>query len=244
MASVRWPAKLAIGLAAAILLLIGLAAAAGFFDRDAETVFGRPDGGPRPLAAVLFSGDMGLRFGMGPHIVRALAKHDVPVLGISSPSAFGAHRSQAQVEAIVAGAIRDAIVKTGARQVVMIGQSFGADMVRVGLSALAPELRDRVAAVVLVVPGRDAWFRADPSGIAYHAAPDAGPGSPRALAWAPLVCIKGAAERDSLCPLLDGPDLRAITLPGGHFLRNDHALLVGTILGALRPTLVEAGAPV
>lgn len=237
MASLRWPAKLGAGFAAAILLLIGLAGAAGFFDRDAETVFVPPGNGQRALAAVLFSGDMGLRFGMGPYIVRALARHDVPVLGVSSPSAFGAHKSRAEVEAIVAGAIRDAVVKTGAQRVVMIGQSFGADIVRVGLAALNPALRGRIAAVVLVVPGRDAWFRADPSGIAYRATPDAGPENPRALAWAPVLCIKGAAERDSLCPLLDGPDLRAITLPGGHFLRNDHALLVGTIMGALRPVL-------
>lgn len=244
MASIRWPARITIGAGVLALLALGLAAAAGFFDRDPEEIFDARDGGPRPLAAVLFSGDMGLRFGVGPYIAKALARHDVPVLGISSPGAFGTRRSRAAIDAIVAGAIHDAMARAGASRVIVAGQSFGADMVRVGLADLPPEQRAKVAAIVLVVPGQTAFFRADPSGLTYRGAPDAGPGPPDALDWAPVVCVRGVAEKDSLCPLLRGSRLRAITLPGGHFLHRDHALVVGTVMGALRPLLPEeAGRP-
>lgn len=243
MASIRWPARIAIGIVVLALLVLGVAAAAGFFDRDSERMFDARGSGRHPLAAILFSGDMGFRFGMDSYVARALAQRGVPVLGISSPSAFGTRKTRAEVDAIVAGAIHDAMARTGAQRVVMIGQSFGADMVRVGLTDLPAAARHEVAAIVLIVPGENAFFRADPSGITYRRAPDAGPGAADALAWAPLVCIHGEKERDSLCPLLHGGTLQSFALPGGHFLRRDHALLVKTVIGALRPVLADAGRP-
>ncbi|MET0307636.1 MAG: AcvB/VirJ family lysyl-phosphatidylglycerol hydrolase [Sphingomonas sp.] len=222
-------------LAGAILILYALA---GFFDRDPVHVFGMEDG-PKPVAAVYFSGDMGLRFGMGPYIADALAKAGVPVLGMSSSTAFARHRSQEEVDAIFAKAVRDTLTRTGAKRLIVLGQSFGADMVRVGLVSLPPDLRARIAAVVLVVPGETAYFRADPSNIAYHGTPDADASGARKLDWVPITCIRGALEPDSLCPLMLTPNVRRIVLPGGHFLQNDHDLLVRTVFAALG-TLIPA----
>jgi type IV secretory pathway VirJ component len=98
-------------------------------------------------------------------------------------------------------------------------------------------LKPKVAAIVLVVPGSSAWFRADPTGLAYLSASDEGPQSASRLNWAPLICIHGSLETDSLCPLIHGPNLRSVTLPGGHFLRRDHDLLVNTILRQLKPII-------
>lgn len=230
-----WTALVAAFLAGAILILY---ATAGFFDRDPIHLFGM-EGGNKPVAAVYFSGDMGLRFGMGPYVADALAKAGVPVLGVSSSTAFARHRSREEVDAVVANAIRDTLARTGAQKIVVLGQSFGADMVRVGLVSLPADLRARIAAVVLVVPGETAYFRADPTNIAYTGTPDADASSARRLDWVPLTCIWGVAETDSLCPLLLSPNVRRVPLPGGHFLRNDHDLLVRTIFSALG-TLVPA----
>jgi type IV secretory pathway VirJ component len=233
-----WSALVAAILAGAILILYALA---GFFDRDPIHVFGM-EGGRKPVAAVYFSGDMGLRFGMGPYVADALAKAGVPVLGVSSSTAFARRRSPEEVNAIFANAIRETLARTGARKVVVMGQSFGADMVRVGLVSLPADLRARIAAVVLVVPGETAFFRADPSNITYQGTPDADASSARTLDWVPITCIRGAAETDSLCPLMLTANVRRIDLPGGHFLRNDHDLLVRTIfaaLGALIPSPME-----
>lgn len=224
-----WAALIFAVLAGAILILY---ASAGFFDRDPIHLFGMEDG-RKPVAAVYFSGDMGLRFGMGPYVADALVKAGVPVLGVSSSTAFATHRSREEVDALVTNAIRDTLKRTGAERLVVIGQSFGSDMVRVGLVSLPPDLRARIAAVVLVVPGERAYFRADPMNIAYHGTPDADASSARKLDWVPLTCIQGAAETDSLCPLMLTPNVRRIALPGGHFLRNDHDLLVRTIFAAL-----------
>lgn len=225
--------------AGGLLLAAGLAVAAfaGFFDRDPIHLFG-VGGRPAPVAAVYFSGDMGLRFGMGPHVAAALTARHIPVLGVSSSTAFAAHRSQAEVDAIVAGSVREALARTGAARIAVMGQSFGSDMLVAGLGALPPDLRARVAAIVLVVPARTIYFRADPSGFSYRGTPDAdGPAHARGLTWAPLVCIYGDKEADSLCPALPRAAAKVIALPGGHFLRNDPARLIATIFAALDPIL-------
>lgn len=226
----------AIGFALLVAAALAFLLVAGFFDRDPERMFGTKADAPQTVG-VLFSGDMGLRLGMGPHIGDALAKAGIPVLGLSSSTEFATHKTRAQVDALVAQSLRHALMRTGAHQAVLIGQSFGADILRVGLVSLPPDLRDRVVAAVLIVPGSDAYFRADPTGLAYRETPDAGPGEAARLNWLPVICIRGAQEPDSLCPLLHGPNIRALTLPGGHLLNKDHELLTRTILEQLQPIL-------
>ena len=57
-------------------------------------------------------------------------------VGVSSPVTFGSRRTRAEADAIVANAIRTAMARTGAERVLLMGQSFGADIV----SAIAPDL--------------------------------------------------------------------------------------------------------
>jgi type IV secretory pathway VirJ component len=237
-----WTGAAGVALAILAILVASLYASAGFFDRDPIRMYGME--GPRKrVAAVYFSGDMGLRFGMGPHVATGLAKAGVPVLGVSSSTAFASHRTRTQTDAIVADAIRQTLQRTGADRVVVLGQSFGADIARVGLADLPQALRAKVAAAVLVVPGRTAYFRADPSGLSYRGTPDADASEAQRLRWLPVTCIHGAAEVDTLCPALTMPNIRRIALPGGHFLRNDHALLLRTIMDALGPLLTSPEKP-
>jgi type IV secretory pathway VirJ component len=177
---------------------------------------------------------MGLRFGMGPKVAPALAARGMPVLGISSAVNFAARRTRAELDAILAGAIRTALARTGAGKVVLIGQSFGADMIATAAPDLPAALRKKVAAISLVVPSRTVFFRADPTGITYLGTPDARPARKmRELDWAPVICIYGVRESDSLCPALGSPSARVIALPGGHFLDRDDKLLVATMVSAL-----------
>lgn len=235
--------RIGIGLLlAGLLVLLGLAAPAlHLIDSQSIRVF---EGKKHPgVVAVYLSGDMGLRFGMGSKVVPALAAHGIPVFGISSPVNFGIRRSRAQADAIVADAIRTALARTGARRVILMGQSFGADIVSAIAPDLPADLRARVAAINVVVPAQTVFFRSDPTGILYHGTPDAYPAAGlRALRWAPVICIHGVEERESLCPLLRGSGARVVGLPGGHFLRNDDQLLIATILATLRaadPTILK-----
>ncbi|MGY4396631.1 type IV secretory pathway VirJ component [Sphingomonas sp. UYAg733] len=219
-----------------LVTLAVVAWAAGFFDNDPDRFFASPGNGRVPVAALYMSGDMGLRFGMGASVAHALAESHVPVLGINSPSIFATHRTAADVDAIVAKSVRDTMTRTGADRVILIGQSFGSDILGIGAASLPPELRSHIAAIVLVVPGQGVYFRADPTGFAYRGTPDADPvAAAKSIAWAPLFCIHGEQETDSLCPSLKGGHAQVIALPGGHFLHRDEQRLITTIFAALRP---------
>ncbi|QNQ07718.1 AcvB/VirJ family lysyl-phosphatidylglycerol hydrolase [Sphingomonas alpina] len=234
----RRPILRPILIVAATILVIGSAVAwaAGFFDSDPDHFFGSAAKGPVPVAALYMSGDMGLRFGMGSGVSHALAIRRIPVLGISSPALFAIHRTPVEVDAIVARGVRDVVARTGAERVILIGQSFGADVLGTGAAALPSDLRRRIAAIVLVVPGQGVFYRADPTGFAYRGTPDADPvAAAKSIGWAPYVCIYGEQETDSLCPRLKGTSARVIALPGGHFLHRDEPRLIATIIASLRP---------
>ena len=235
----RWPRI--VGCAALVAVALGIVAAlGGFFDRDPIHVLA-PEGPAKPVAALYFSGDMGLRFGMGPYTSAALARRGIAVTGFSSPAFFAAHRTRAEVDAVVAAAVRQAMARTGRDRLVLIGQSYGADILQTGLAALPADLRPHVAAVVLVVPGDTVFFRADPSGLAYHGIPDSrGASTVNAIRWAPLTCIYGAAETDSLCPAVRLPRATLIRMPGGHFLARDSDGLVGHVVDAIRRAVPAA----
>ncbi|MES2059108.1 MAG: AcvB/VirJ family lysyl-phosphatidylglycerol hydrolase [Pseudomonadota bacterium] len=225
-------------LVAGVILAIGCAVAwaAGFFDSDPDHFFASPAKGTVPVAALYMSGDMGLHFGMGSGVSNALAARHIPVLGISSPALFARHRTRAEVDAIVAHAVRDVLARTSAARIILIGQSFGADVLGTGAAALPPDLRRRIAAIVLVVPGQSVFYRADPTGFAYRGTPDADPiTAAKSIDWAPFVCIHGEQETDSLCPHLKGTSARVIALPGGHYLHRDEPKLLATIVATLRP---------
>jgi len=238
----HWKLWTALLVAVAAGAVLALYAAAGFFDSDPFHLFGM--GGPRkPVAALFFSGDMGLRFGMGPYVATALADAGVPVLGVSSSTAFARHRSREEVDAIVADAIRDTLTRTGAEKIVVLGQSFGADMLQVGLPSLPADLRAKVAMVALVVPGDTVDYSASPSELFSWQAPDARAlPTARQLDWVPVLCIHGVYETDSLCPLMTMNNVTRVGLPGGHPLRRDADRLYATIADAMARTLPKVQA--
>lgn len=208
-------------------------AAAGYFDRDPYHLY--PAQPPaRDVAVVNVSGDMGLRFLLGASTSRGLTEHHVPVLGVSSPAVFRTRRTRAEVDAFVADVVRNAVARTGRRRVVVMGQSYGADIVQTGLAHLPADLRAHVAAIVLILPGDAVFFRADPTGWAYDGTPDSvGKDTGNTLTWAPLTCIYGQEEDDSLCPLLRVPGARIVAMPGGHNIHHDSDGLLRHVLAAV-----------
>ena len=194
------------------------------------------------VAAVVMSGDMGLNIGMGGQVSRRLADAGIPVIGVNSLSFFRTRRSPADVGALVEAVTRQALGLPGISRVVLIGQSFGANMLPVGAAALPPDLRAHVAMIGLVVPARTAEFRASPSEIFSWGEPevDAVPAA-RSVNWLPVVCIYGAAETASLCPALTAANVQRVMLPGGHPLHRDTAAVFKVLVGAIDATAERPG---
>ncbi|EQB33982.1 AcvB/VirJ family lysyl-phosphatidylglycerol hydrolase [Sphingobium ummariense] len=207
----------------------------GYIGGGTFIVFPAVRHGPKPPAtvAIVLSGDMGLHFGMAPAIAARLARDGVPVVGVNSLAYFRATRTRRDATALLDQAMQRARAIAPSARLALIGQSYGADMVHVGLAGLPPSHRRAIALVALVVPENSVEFRASPGEIFTFAMSDQ-PALPtaRKLDWAPLICIQGQEERDSLCPLL--PHATRIALPGGHPLHHDP----DTLYRALRPALV------
>lgn len=219
---------LILALAAGWLAYIGALGGPLYLDLPARGVPhpSRPD-----VAAVIFSGDMGFRIGMTPKISAAISDMGIPVTAVSSLEYFRTRRSPAEVRAYIAAAMDHATRTTGARRLILVGQSYGADMLHVGLSTLPEAQRDRIIFVVMVVPTDTIYFQIGPGELTEWARPDAHAlPTARMLTWVPVLCIHGIEERDSLCPKLTQPGVRRITLPGGHPLDHDSATLSATLV--------------
>ncbi|MDI1294896.1 MAG: type IV secretion system protein VirJ [bacterium] len=222
-------------LAAALLLAF---AWLGYLGGNPFTIW-RPTGyqaRPHAPVAIVLSGDMGLRFGMGTQVTRHLVHDGIPVVGINSLTYFRTTRTAADATALVEDGIRRARSINPNARIMLVGQSYGADMLHVGLAGLPVRARRQIALVALVVPGATVEYRASPGELTTFAMAesDALP-TAKMLTWVPVTCIYGVAEAASLCPLLHQPNVRAVPLPGGHPLHRDVNAVYGAIRGAMIP---------
>lgn len=212
-----------------------------YYETPAALAHGHRPIVPPCTVAVLFSGDMGLRTGMGPKMIARLTADGVPVLGASSLAEFRRRHTPDETRAFVAATVRRALAFAHADRAILIGQSFGADMLQVGATGLPKDLRARVPLVALVVPGDTVIFRASPAELLDWVAPDASAlPTARQLTWAPAICIHGQDETNSLCPRLDLPNMRRVGLPGGHSLRHDPDALYAVLRGFIAANITKS----
>lgn len=95
---------------------------------------------------------------------------------------------------------------------------------------LPAELKTHIEKVVLLGPSTQAhfefkltdWLGGTRGGLDVYS-------EVAQLTGTPLLCIRGAKERDSLCPKLDPTLARTVTLPGGHHFDRDYAGLARLI---------------
>jgi type IV secretory pathway VirJ component len=119
--------------------------------------------------------------------------------------------------------------------VLLVGYSFGADVLPFVVNRLPPELRARVATVSLLGVDSNASFEiriAD-----WVGSDDSGPPTKpevAAIGGVPVLCIYGEGESDSICPgLPKGPEHTKITLAEvgkGHHFSGEYSTLAERIL--------------
>jgi len=234
----RFPGRKLFGWISLIpLLVLAIMAIGGYFDRH-PTRWLAPTGPRRPdVVAVYFSGDMGLTVGLGEGAMAALRRDGVAVLAVNCSTLFRKARNRAFVDALVADIMRRALAESGASRIVVMGGSFGADVLDTGIGALPPDLARRIASVVLIVPGTQVFFHANPTGLFYAGVPDSDPRlTARALRGLPVTCIYGRDEADSLCRTRALAGARRVAIPDGHLMLSHYRLLADeTARAALSP---------
>ncbi|MBF5045976.1 virulence factor family protein [Aggregicoccus sp. 17bor-14] len=187
---------------------------------------------------LLVSGDGGWA-GIDRELAQAFNAQGFNVLGWDSLRYFWRKRSPEEAADAMGRALAHYAQAWGAKRLVLVGYSRGADVLPGITARLPPAMRARVALLALLGPGQEAEYEVHVMDLLGASGRDVHPILPelaRLPATTPVLCVYGDEEKaDSLCPLLQGRAGASVTeLPGGHHFEGDYATVARHVLGAAR----------
>ena len=184
--------------------------------------------------ALLLTGDGGWA-GLDQELAARLAANGVPTVALNSLKYFWSARTPEQTAGDVTRVLRHYLVAWHAQRVLLIGYSFGADVLPFVVNRLPPDVRAQVASVSLL--GLDAHASFEIHLADWVSDTDAGPATRpelEALKEMPILCIYGEGEADSICPQLTAGHITREQVGKGHHFSGEYALLADRILGFTR----------
>ena len=193
-----------------------------------------PASGVADEFALLLTGDGGWA-GLDQELAARLAASGVPTVGLNSLKYFWSERTPETSARDVARLLRHYLAAWHKQRVLLIGYSFGADVLPFVVNRLPPELREAVASVSLLGIDSNAsfevriaeWVRSEGTG------PPTRP-EVAALTHVPVLCIDGEGESDSICPQLSAAGIAREQIGKGHHFSGEYALLADRILAFAR----------
>lgn len=192
-----------------------------------------PSTGKRaPYFAVLLTGDGGWA-GLDQELAGNLAEAGIPVAALSSLKYFWNERDPDAAARDLARIIEHYVIEWRRNRVLLIGYSFGANVLPELVARMPPRVRPYVAGVNLIGPEHEAEFEIHVSGW-FGQESDGLPLKPALETLAkyklPILCMHGDEEENSLCTELPATVARDVVMPGGHHFNGEYARLVDVIL--------------
>ena len=187
-----------------------------------------------PEFALLLTGDGGWA-GLDQELAARLAAKGVPTVALNSLKYFWTGRTPEQTAGDVTRVLRHYLASWHAQRVLLIGYSFGADVLPFVVNRLPPDVRAQVASVSLL--GLDAHASFEIHLAEWVSDTDAGPATRpelEALKELPILCIYGEDEADSICPQLTGGRITREQVGKGHHFSGEYALLADRIVSFTR----------
>jgi type IV secretory pathway VirJ component len=188
--------------------------------------------------AIIYSGDGGWR-DLDKEVGDVLAARGMAVVGVDSLRYFWSVRTPAEVGADLSRIVAHYMADWHIGHVVLVGYSFGADILPFAYNGLPADLQRHVALISLLAPERAAdfeiqalgWLGAGPSDAARPIPPQTA-----RLDRAKVQCFFGTDDAgDSLCTHPAAQGMEVIGRPGGHHFAHDYQGLARQILaGACR----------
>ena len=183
------------------------------------------------LMALIISGDGGWA-GLDREVAGALAAKGIPVVGLNALQYFWTARNPAGLAKDLDRILRHYLAAWNRQKVILIGYSFGADVLPSAANHLSADLLGKVKLLALLGPSQKATFE-------FHVSDwlgGGGSGSPvlpevkKLGGHPPVLCLHGAKEEDSLCPELTPAQGRSVELPGAHHFGGDYDAVAALIL--------------
>jgi type IV secretory pathway VirJ component len=213
----------------AVLAVAGAAEPAAGLE-DLPVVVVPPTGAGGDRIVILVSGDGGWS-GLVGTVSAALAADGIGVVGLNSFKYFWSERTPEQTTRDIERIADHYTQAWHANEIVLIGFSFGADVLPVVANRLRPDLRAKVSGLTLIAPSSVANFEIKVTGwlgVAHPGLPTL-PEIER-LRGLPMVCIYGADDGDAVCPSLPAGLARIEKLDGGHHFGGDFAAVARQVL--------------
>jgi type IV secretory pathway VirJ component len=182
------------------------------------------DDGP---VAILFSGNGGW-WSIDEKLAAAFRDDGITTYGWSSLAYFVGRRTPDEVAADIG---RVAHLSPPNRDILLVGYSFGADIIATTFDRLAPDVKSRVRVVALLSLSRSASYA---MGVLGPFAPKIGTVKAiRAIGGPKILCVMGREESErSACPSLDPGHVTVVERPGGHHFDGNYGPISDAILRA------------
>jgi type IV secretory pathway VirJ component len=196
----------------------------------------------RDTLAIVYSGDGGWR-DIDKQTGDLLQQQGIPVVGIDSLRYFWSERQPQETADDLHRIIALYGKRWNVKHVLLIGYSFGADILPRTYNLLPRADRDRVAQISLMALSHQVDYKISVLGWLGATGAD-GAGDPvtdiKAIDPKRIQCIYGTDEDDDACPALKGTGVELIPIDGGHHFDGDYPALVKRILDGLAQRLKAA----
>lgn len=188
--------------------------------------------------AIIYSGDGGWR-DLDMEVGGVLQKKGVPVIGVDSLRYFWSMQTPEQTAQDLSRIIEAYRSAWGVHHILLIGYSFGADILPATYNLLPDADKASVAQVTLMALSHEADYEVSVAGWLGVSSGGAGdPVDDIAKIDPRLVqCIYGTDESDDACPTLKGKGVELIGINGGHHFDGDYEALAQRILTSLQGRL-------
>ena len=186
---------------------------------------------PTGTLAVIYSGDGGWR-DLDKTIGGLLAEQGISVIGVDAVRYFWHQRSPKRTAADLVRILEHYHSLWNVQRVVLIGYSFGAEVLPFAYNRLPEEWQQRVVTVALLAPGRAASFEVTISGWLGESNHQAKPILPELvrIPATKVLCVYGANEyADSLCTVPGAGNIIRIERPGDHHFDRRYPLIADAI---------------
>ncbi len=191
--------------------------------------------------AVILSGDGGWA-GLDKELAGALAERGIPTAGWNTLSYFWNERTEAGMAGDLVRVLRHYQSAWRRDRVILIGYSYGAEVLPFMASRLPSDLAKQVVGVALLGPGPTTTFEFHVSNwlgsIAgtptdqHEVLPEIRAAAAK-LPAVPLLCLYGEKESDSLCPAIRPPLGRSLPFAGAHHFGGNYDEVADRLLAAL-----------
>jgi type IV secretory pathway VirJ component len=190
-----------------------------------------PATGKDDRLAIILSGDGGWA-DIDRQLGEELSKRGVAVVGFDTLKYFWRRKDPVEAAADLERVIAHYSAQWNRKRIVLIGYSFGADVLPFLWENLSAAARAKVSHVALLALSAEASFEITVGGWVGVESKESVPTAPaiRAIAGPHVLCVQAAEDESDPCPGLKASGVDALVLPGDHHFDRDYKKLSGVIL--------------